>query len=137
MSDNNINLDILTPERLAWYVNVYEVDRAYGGGEEGGWFYDEGTLLESKCFDYWGECDEDRGQQYVRAVNYAKEVQAKFNSTEPVYATGMGEHDGVDNAGNPNDSFLIRGGHWGNSKIRIVVEPVKGADYPMQRPTYE
>lgn len=29
------------------FVNVYEVDRCYGGPEEGGWWYDAGTLVES------------------------------------------------------------------------------------------
>lgn len=28
--------------KLVWYVVVYEVDRAYGGREEGGWWYDCG-----------------------------------------------------------------------------------------------
>lgn len=30
-----------------WYVNVYELDRHYGGPEEGGWWYDSGTLITS------------------------------------------------------------------------------------------
>ena len=29
------------------YVNVYMVDRAYGGPEEGGWWYDYGVPLKS------------------------------------------------------------------------------------------
>lgn len=27
-----------------WYVNIYESDRCYGGPEEGGWWYDMGTV---------------------------------------------------------------------------------------------
>jgi len=38
------NLGILTVER---YVNVYQVDRHYGGPEEGGWYFDSGELVES------------------------------------------------------------------------------------------
>ncbi len=30
---------------VMWFVNVYEVDRCYGGPEEGGWYYDAGQLL--------------------------------------------------------------------------------------------
>src|SRR4051794_29723324 len=30
------------------YVNVYEVDRAYGGAEEGGWWFDTGQAIESR-----------------------------------------------------------------------------------------
>lgn len=33
------------------HVNVYEVDRRYGGPEEGGWWYDEGTKVESRLTD--------------------------------------------------------------------------------------
>lgn len=39
-----------------WFVNVYEVDRAYGGPEEGGWYYDTGRLMAtyqiSGSYDY-------------------------------------------------------------------------------------
>lgn len=34
------------PQRR-WYVNAYEQDRAYGGPEEGGWWFDWGTPLAS------------------------------------------------------------------------------------------
>ena len=30
----------------AYFVNVYEVDRCYGGPEEGGWWFDIGTVKE-------------------------------------------------------------------------------------------
>jgi len=29
-----------------WYVNTYECGRAYGGPEEGGWWYDYGKPIE-------------------------------------------------------------------------------------------
>jgi hypothetical protein len=32
------------------YVNVYEVDRQYGGPEEGGWWYDTGEVVLSERF---------------------------------------------------------------------------------------
>lgn len=42
-------------DRPARYVSVavYEVDRAYGGPEEGGWYYDAGTVLREtiRCFE--------------------------------------------------------------------------------------
>ena len=30
-----------------WFVNVYLTDRAYGGSEEGGWWYDCGQIVRS------------------------------------------------------------------------------------------
>ncbi|MAG73876.1 hypothetical protein CL620_06170 [archaeon] len=38
-----------------YYVNVYELDRVYGGPEEGGWWYTSGEAMDSaKCFTEWG-----------------------------------------------------------------------------------
>ena len=33
-----------------FYVNVYEVDRAYGGPEEGGWWYDSGECIHTETY---------------------------------------------------------------------------------------
>lgn len=30
------------------FVNVYEIDRCYGGPEEGGWWYDMGQVVTSR-----------------------------------------------------------------------------------------
>ena len=39
---------IWSPENpFSWYVNTYLVDRARGGGEEGGWYYDFGMPVDS------------------------------------------------------------------------------------------
>ena len=68
---NDIELYIDKPEHYNWYVNVYEVYRAYGGPEEGGWYYDEGTLLDCQMFDYWGPDDLKDNKQRQRAIDYA------------------------------------------------------------------
>lgn len=34
-----------------YWVNVYEVDRCYGGSEEGGWWFDTGTPVASVQFN--------------------------------------------------------------------------------------
>jgi len=36
-----------------WYVTVWDCDRAYGGSEEGGWFYDTGRPVESIRVPTW------------------------------------------------------------------------------------
>jgi hypothetical protein len=35
-------------DRLTYFINVYEMDRHYGGPEEGGWWYDSGTLVQTR-----------------------------------------------------------------------------------------
>lgn len=45
----------LTPDLLPvrWWVNVYEVDKGYGGAEEGGWWFDTGELIRTvACRSY-------------------------------------------------------------------------------------
>ena len=44
-----------TPSKHVYYVNVYQIQRAYGGPEEGGWWYDEGTPIETETTTEGGE----------------------------------------------------------------------------------
>lgn len=50
--------NIVLNEKLqlcSWFANVYEVDRAYGGPEEGGWWYDTGEIkLSVPCLTWDG-----------------------------------------------------------------------------------
>ncbi len=39
-----------TPKYIGKFVNVYLTDRAYGGPEEGGWWYDYGEAYSSEQF---------------------------------------------------------------------------------------
>tara|TARA_R110000765_G_scaffold236838_1_gene339663 strand:+ start:541 stop:1044 length:504 start_codon:yes stop_codon:yes gene_type:complete len=43
------------PRKHIYYVNVYQIQRAYGGPEEGGWWYDEGTPIESETTTEGGD----------------------------------------------------------------------------------
>ena len=39
-------------EESTIYINTYETNRAYGGPEEGGWWFDIGDPVESVQFDF-------------------------------------------------------------------------------------
>ena len=39
------------PEKPRLYVNCYMIDHAYGGPEEGGWYYTVGRPVESRLAD--------------------------------------------------------------------------------------
>jgi hypothetical protein len=43
-----VDADLVKP--ADWYVTVYEVDRSYGGSEEGGWWYDTGTVVHEEVY---------------------------------------------------------------------------------------
>jgi hypothetical protein len=50
----------MSESRPIYIIAVYDVDRRYGGPEEGGWWYDAGTLVrvvrtmrhEQRAYDY-------------------------------------------------------------------------------------
>jgi hypothetical protein len=46
-----IDSEIESLEPAEFYVNVYRVNRAYGGSEEGGWYYDCGEIQYWERFD--------------------------------------------------------------------------------------
>lgn len=43
---------------MSHWVVVYEIDREYGGPEEGGWWYDTGRLVASACLDHEADSDD-------------------------------------------------------------------------------
>ena len=92
-----------------WYVNEYEASRAYGGPEEGGWWYDTGRFIA--CHGITPSREEadrilhrDVFADYVRRQN------------ESQYATS---------------SVLCDG--W----TIIRLEHAPGANYPGEQPHYE
>ena len=82
------------------YVNIYLVDKAYGGPEEGGWWYDYGVAVGSLPFTdkmhkaaiEWGEAQNASRPnissvssigQY--AVNIEEEQAKNFPDQRPFY----------------------------------------------------
>ena len=53
------------PERHTYHVVVYWVNLAYGGPEEGGWWYSEGELVRA-CKQFRSE---EQAYAYCRALN--------------------------------------------------------------------
>ena len=54
-----------------FYVNTYMIDRAYGGREEGGWWYDAGHPLQDRCTAFQYSHDES-------VLSYFKRVQSAY-----------------------------------------------------------
>lgn len=93
-------------ERAAqwWCVAVYETDRAYGGPEEGGWWYDVGGLTEhakirffdryQDAYDYaqelWTYCleeNKDRGDVRLAPRGFTEQLpDVYFPKTRPYYS---------------------------------------------------
>jgi len=90
-----------------WHINVYELDRRYGGPEEGGWWYDTGDLQAS--FPVWHL--EDDEIDIMLAL-----VKKQWHDPD---ARDIG-------------SVLYSGGRY-----EVVVEPGEGKSWPEERPHYE
>jgi len=109
---------------MAYYVNLYTSGRAYGGPEEGGWWYS--YLSHEKTLASFRTADE--------AEDFAGHVNHETSST---YNMGYGPHDGVDAAGQGDDSYILKGGSWGEEHYKVLVETHRGKSLPTEEPRYE
>lgn len=114
-----------------FHVNLYSVTKAYGGPEEGGWFYDEGEFLTSggvyDCRIKANEC----------ADSILANPEIWYSKRNNKYHMGYGEHDGASPDGEADDRYLLKGGKWGDSRLRVTIENKEGSNYPKERPIYE
>lgn len=62
------------------YVNVYLVNRHYGGPEEGGWWFEAGEVIESFCCNSEEECL--KMKQELLTGEYSNKGRAPLSSTQ-------------------------------------------------------
>tara|TARA_R110000787_G_scaffold37867_13_gene95914 strand:- start:5343 stop:5672 length:330 start_codon:yes stop_codon:yes gene_type:complete len=108
------------------YLNIYECSQAYGGPEEGGWWYNCRELIESSSVE-----------NLVKAQNTVKILNERFGNNRGEYKMGHNEFDGADDNGVADDSFLMRGGLWGHSEMVARIEKKPGRNHPSVAPHYE
>lgn len=90
--------DLETIERPAtwWSVGVYFIDRSYGGLEEGGWWYDTGSLTDEfkvrgfediqEAIKYLRELSEFYKDE-LRPIGFTEQLPAMdFPSKKPYYS---------------------------------------------------
>lgn len=132
------------------YLNIYEVGKAYGGPEEGGWWYSTGDFI----FGVKLPSEVDAGEIEDRlsvALKTSGTINFKsFFETEGVNvedsldcslvtrsrSDGFGDYDGRDPEGNGDDDYLIPGGVWGTVQLRAYAESSPGESYPQESPHY-
>ena len=112
---------------MTFSVNVYSVGRAYGGPEEGGWWYNRGEFRG--C--------EGRYANEEDAIARRDEVAERLERVDQRNLQGHGDWDGCGPSGEPDDAYICRGGTWGDTKIEVYVEEHTGADFPDRTPHYE
>src|SRR5262245_61972197 len=64
---------------MPYYIHKHEVSLAYGGPEEGGWWYEEGTPVSDSEWETarWAFTDEDKAYEKCRELNEAERERAK------------------------------------------------------------
>ena len=97
----------LTKNRKLKHVNLYLVDRAYGGGEEGGWWYPTGEFVSCR-----GRTLDPAAANVIRDAHTAELAELNF--------------------GRPQVSSVLSVG-----RLEVVIEPRAGESYPSHRPHYE
>lgn len=95
------------------YVNIYDADRAYGGPEEGGWWYDTGWPLDNQRAHGGGTFFNP-----ARAWDHAQAINDALRARE----VGISSRD-------PR-SVLYRG------RIEAHVERHPAQAFPQERPYY-
>lgn len=116
------------------YVSLYEVERAYGGPEEGGWWYNNWTLLSSKKF-----FDAEEAEKFAAQLN--GEVESSGANEESLSsARGMDQYPDP-NRGDPmadaSDSDIPVGFAGLATNQRVMVEQVAGENETKETPHYE
>jgi hypothetical protein len=117
-------------EEAPFYVNVYDVESRYGGPEEGGWYYDAGTLLESVPAQSHEEALVKAGELEEKyALDNAKRTPGRIRLNNP--------DDEIPDDWEPSsqaedESFV----HY-EGEIKIYIQDRPGENFPTHRPHYE
>jgi len=65
------------------YINVYLADRAYGGPEEGGWYYDYGIPVESRRVLSPAEGEVNPYSEYQEELEFMESRYYRLNQNRP------------------------------------------------------
>ena len=131
------------------YVNVYQVERAYGGSEEGGWWYDAGTVLETK--ERLCACDlpvitwpvsDEHGREGYRAeldtwvANHDENECEAYDTLNDLLEKYAGRKDEWYLQTEGDDSEPRRGESFSSGNIKVCIELDAGVPYPSVMPMY-
>ena len=100
------------------FVAIFELERAYGGPEEGGWWYDTGELKRTVATFP----DEDQADEYSRRFNRTLAYRRK----KKIGGWWEGHYRA------PLSSVAYSGGHY-----EAQVWKERPYSYPEHRPQYE
>lgn len=94
---------------MTLYVNVYELDRHFGGPEEGGWWFDTGTPVP--------ELSRRLPEGATKSMAYKRAALTRLTLPVPTYSRGSMRYSG------------------GQYTVRVESQPAQ--PWPTERPFYE
>ena len=116
------------------YVSIYETSRAYGGPEEGGWWYTESHLQNSKKF-----YDREEAEKFAEALENGIEAQGA-NDEDLGSSRGMDTYpdpSGGDPMYDHSDNDIPLGFDGLARNYRVMIEERAGENATEGRPHYE
>jgi len=107
------------------YVSVYEVQRAYGGPEEGGWWYDVYSLVDTVPV-----------ATRKAGLEVRKFLEEKYKEQNEI--TGpLSSSKGFENLPEGTEDYQIPRGFAGDaSEIAVFLEDTPGENATKERPSY-
>ena len=127
--------------RPTLWVTIYETNRTYGGPEEGGWWYDYGTVLATVPFNLSNPIEREYSDgsydnDYEDAIAPRESVWYDELSVNDAHTVYLIEQQLLEVFG-PGDTEHGVGSVicTGVNDFRLSLEP--GRNYPAERPHYE
>ena len=106
---DELPLELVTPRKGVWSVAIYHEEQAWGGPEEGGWWYDAGELLERPVRYFKTE---DAAYAYARRlVRHLDRVNRK-SRYEYSSVLSEGRYTAMVNDGHPLPGFPMTRPHY-------------------------
>lgn len=133
------------------WINVYQVERAYGGPEEGGWWYDQknfkvGQEVQCECnlpLMEWPISDEMGNEGWhceldVQLDSHSDscDVTSKHESISDIWLGETVDGDTWYPQNEGDDSEPMRGESFSSGNIEVSVELIDGKGYTQDIPQY-
>ena len=116
---------------MSVYLNTYERYQAYGGPEEGGWWHECGTPLQSVLYsheDYDTWCDKQDWDQLREVTKKATYSYTERREPKPI-KNGTGGYSFMPGSDVPSDYRM-------SDDIYSCFEDHFAEEYPQEKPIY-
>ena len=112
------------------YLNTYRIWQSFGGPEEGGWWYESGTPVQSLYLNQQTAEDyiQDKEWEDLKEL-YEKTTETYIQNSEDIYANENGYHFAP---GSDEPSIYIKANEYST-----IIEDHYAEDYPSVKPHYE